>query len=85
MGEREERVPTRTHVPLQYLPPARPAISTLTRPQLAARIHVLRGVLDELWTQSQADGAQPFFCIGAAKVELVSLEAALREHNRRPS
>jgi hypothetical protein len=62
---------------------ARPArtprpVATLTRAQLAARIHVIRECLDILWGQSDHDDAQPFRAIGGLKVELISLEGQLR-------
>ena len=54
-------------------------MASLTRPQVAARIHVLRGALDALWVQSETDGCEPFDCIGSMKRATYWLEERLRE------
>ncbi len=53
--------------------------TALDRVAIAARIQVLRTVLDDLWAQSEADRGEPFECIGRCKVELVRLEGMLRQ------
>ena len=45
-------------------------------------MHQLRQALDLLWGQSEADGCEPFACIGRMKVELINLEEGLRELGR---
>jgi hypothetical protein len=58
-------------------------ITTLARPQLAARIATLRSVLDILWDVTALTGGDPFLTIGRAKVELIQLEAQLRDLDRQ--
>jgi hypothetical protein len=54
-------------------------VGQLSRTQIAARIHVLRQVLDLLWSQSETDGGMPYRTIGTGKVELIQLEQQLRD------
>lgn len=55
----------------------------LTSAELAARIHALREVLDLLWDVTAMTGGEPFHTIGRAKMELIALEAELRDRDRK--
>lgn len=57
--------------------------TALTRNQLAARIATLRSVLDLLWDVTACTGGDPFLTIGRAKMELIALEAELRDRDRQ--
>jgi hypothetical protein len=58
------------------------ALAQLSRPQIAARIHILRAVLDLLVDQMQADGGESFCCRGQVKIELLALESDLFQRDR---
>jgi hypothetical protein len=58
-------------------------LSRISRPQLAARVHQLRQALNLLWSQSEADGCEPYAIVGRAKAELIDLEERLREFDRQ--
>ena len=62
-------------------PQAKP-VSAWSRPQLAARILTLRKALDDLWTQSEMDGGEPYTCIGRMKITLQDLEAELWQRDK---
>jgi hypothetical protein len=49
---------------------------------LRGRIATLRAALELLWTQVEQDQGEPYHTIGWAKVELVTLEEALRVLDR---
>ena len=67
--------------PLRYIPRSEErepkTIAQLSRVQLAARIHVLRQVLDLLVVQAEYDGGESFHCRGRVKIELLDLEKDL--------
>ena len=57
-------------------------LAALTRPQVAARVAVLRQALDLLVGQTELDGAEPFSCRGALKAALIQHEEELRQRDR---
>ncbi len=58
-------------------------ISALSRPELAGRVQALRNALDTLWSQSDLDRGPAFNGIGQLKIELLALEALLRDRDRQ--
>jgi hypothetical protein len=62
-------------------PTPRP-VSSLTRPELAARIAVLRSALEMLWQVTELTGGTPFDSIGRCRRELIELEVKLRFYDQ---
>lgn len=69
-------------MPFPSIVPAPRPVRLLSRPQLVGRIFSLRSALEIVWSQVEADGAEPYACIGKMKVELQALEADLRVRDR---
>lgn len=53
-----------------------------TRAITAARIRVLRSAMDGIMEQSDYDRCGAFACLGPMKVELIALEAQLRQMDK---
>lgn len=61
---------------------ARP-LAVLDRLGLVARIIALRKAMEVLEIQADSDEAGAFHCLGAMKLQLVTLESQVRELDRR--
>ena len=57
-------------------------LAQLSRPQVAARVAVLRQALDLLVGQAELDGGEPLPCRGALKSSLIQHEEELRQRDR---
>jgi hypothetical protein len=59
-------------------PEPKPLLS-LSRPQIAARVYVIRAAMDSMCDQSDRDGGAVYECYGSMKVALIHLEDRLRQ------
>jgi hypothetical protein len=59
-----------------------PSLAGLTRAQLAARVALLREMLDQLADQAALDGGPPFLCRSAVTLDLGTTHGLLRLRER---